>query len=82
MPDFNAIDYINTHFVHKELTKIHDKPTYESLKKLKDELKANCASVQSNLGGGMHGHLWLAITPAEQALVSPIPYVCPVDPGL
>ena len=65
MPDFNTIDYINTHFVHKELTKIHDKPTYESLKKLKDELKANCASVQSNLGGGGHGHLGLAITNAE-----------------
>ena len=80
MPE-NAIDYTNTHFVHKELTKIHNKPTYESLKKLKDELKANCASVRSNLDEGQHRHLGLAITPAEQALFYPIPYVRPVDPG-
>lgn len=81
MPERNTIDYIKTFFVYPELTKIHDRPTYESLKTLKNELKGNAASVRSNLGGGAHGHLGLVLTATEQVLVSPVLYIRPEDPG-
>ena len=64
------IDYINTCFAHPVLTKITSKPTYSSLKILKDELKANAASVPSDLGGGKHGHLGLVLKDDEYKLVS------------
>ena len=53
---------------------------YASLKTIKDEVKANSASIHSDLGGGHHGHLGSVIHPAEYALVSPVPYVAPVNP--
>ena len=75
-----AIDYINTHFEYPELTKIHGKPDYESLKTIKDEWKTNAGSVTSSLAGGTSGHLGLVLTPTEMALVTAIPYVRPVQP--
>ena len=46
------IDYVDTYFEFPTLTKIHGEPTYFHLKELKNELKANAASVTSDLGGG------------------------------
>ena len=51
------VNYIDTYFEFKKLSKIHDEPIYDSLKKIKDGLKANAAAVGSELGGGQHGHL-------------------------
>ena len=39
------------------ITKITGEPNYESLKHLKDQLKANAASIPTTLGGGNHGYL-------------------------
>ena len=75
------IDYTSTNFIYPELTTIPCQPSYELLTKLKDELKSNAASVPSDLGGGGHGHLGRVLTPAEYALVSPVPYVTPGHPG-
>ena len=75
-----VVDYIKTHFEYPELTKVHKSPTYDTLKKIKDELKTNASRVTSDLGGGGHGHLGLLLTPAEYALVSATPYVRPVHP--
>ena len=47
------IDYKTTNFEYPNLTKISGQPNYELLKTIKDELKANAASVPSNLGGGV-----------------------------
>jgi hypothetical protein len=42
----------DTYFQHKVLTKVHGKPTYETLQNLSTELKAsNAGSVPSTLGG-------------------------------
>lgn len=76
-----SIDYINTYFQFKELTKIHGAPTYESLQEIKDQLKANAASVTSNLGGGVNGHLGLVLSPVEYTNVSSIEYQHPPHPG-
>ena len=47
-----AINYIETVFEYKEVTKIHGEPTYETIKRLHNEVKVNATQVRSNLGGG------------------------------
>ena len=76
-----SIDYVATYFPVKTLTRIHSEPDYQSLKRLKDELQKNAASVETNLGGGRLGHLGLVIAPAEYTLVSATPYNRPAHPG-
>jgi hypothetical protein len=68
----------------KSPTKIDGKPTYQTLKDLKDTLIENAASIDSARGGGNHGLLGLVVTPAEYiADVDPAhPFVRPVNPGL
>ena len=75
------INYVATVFQYPVLTKVHDTPTFELLKSIKNEMKANAGNVQCDLGGGQHGHLGLVLTPTEYANVSPTPYVRPVHPG-
>ena len=75
------IDYIHTSFQYPVLTKVHDTPTYEVLKRIKDEIKANATNVQCDLGGGKHGHLGLVLDATEYATVSTTPYTRPVHPG-
>ena len=77
----STVDYLKTHFEYPELTKVHERPNYELLRKIKNELKANAARVTTSLGGGAHGHLGFVLTPAEYALVSAVPYVRPGPPG-
>ena len=72
---FNTIDYINNSFVYPTLTQIHGYPTFVTLNKLKKQLKLNARSVSSDLGGGMHGHLGLVLTPEDYAQVSQTPYM-------
>ena len=76
-----SINYIDTLFEHKELTKIHGEPTYETLKIIANELKTNAATVRTHLGGGNHGHLGLVLLPARYALISPDPFERPTHPG-
>ena len=68
------IDYAKTNFDYQVLTKIVGTPTYEDIKKIKDELKANAASVPSDLGGGAHGHLGLVLDATEYVAVTTTPY--------
>jgi hypothetical protein len=75
------VNYVDTYFEYKKLSKIHTEPTYDSLKKIKDELKANATAVSSDLGGGFHGHLGLVLQPEEYLRVSNTPYVRPEHPG-
>ena len=73
-------NYRDTLFQYPDLTQIHGEPTYESLRVIQNQLKANARSVHTTLGGGQHGHLGLVLTPAQYALLSPHPYVCPPRP--
>ena len=75
------VDYIKTNFEYPVLTKITGKPTYESFKTIKDELKTNAGNVQCDLGGSENGHLGLVLSDAEYATVNVTPYVRPVHPG-
>ena len=76
-----AVDYISTYFEHPTLAKIHGEPTYNTLRKMKNELMRNAASVPSDLGGGANGHLGLLLTPAEYLAVHTTAYTRPVHPG-
>ena len=62
------------------ITKIMGKPNYESLKNLKDQLKANAASIPTTLGGGNHGYLGLILSPAAYATITANQFIKPVYP--
>ena len=76
------INYRTTSFEHQEPTKITGQPNYALLKQIKEELKANAASVSSNLGGESNGHLGLVLTTTEYATVCPTSYVRPAHLGV
>ena len=75
------INYKDNLFDRSNLTPIRGEPTFETLHKLRNEIKANAKSVYSNLGGGAHGYLRLVLTDAQCALISPNPFVYPTHPG-
>ena len=62
------------------ITKITGEPNYESLKNLKDELKANAASIPTTLGGGNHGFLGQILSPAAYATIAANQFIEPVYP--
>ena len=78
----SAVDYISTYFEHPTLSKIHGEPNYTMLRKLKNQLMRNAASVPSDLGGGANGHLGLLLSPLDYQAVNGIAYVRPVHPGI
>ena len=76
-----TIDDITKGFPN-QIPPISGQPTYDSLKNLRDLLKANAASFPSSLGGGNHGYLGLILTPAVYATVAPgTAFVIPPNPG-
>ena len=71
----------NLYFQVPDLTKIHGDPTYPQLQIILDKIKANTSSVQSNLGGGIHGHIGLVFVPEDYEEVSLVtPYERPLTP--
>ena len=62
-----TIDYASSYFKHKTPTPIRGEPTHKSLKRLQTESQANASSVETYLGGGNHGYLWLVKIEAENA---------------
>ena len=75
------IDNIVDGFPHPTVLPITGVPTYESIAELNLQLNANAASVQSNLGDGLLGLLYLTITPAEYNTLSMNIFVPPANPG-
>ena len=76
------IDYVTTYFQIPVLTKIHGEPTFETLRILFNELKANAGDVATTLGGGLLGYLGLLLSIVEYARVAPgTPFLCPPNPG-
>ena len=76
------INYTKTNFQYQAPTKITGKSNYALLKKKdKKELIANAASVTSNSGGAMHGHLGQVLNPVDYTVASLVPYVKPTHSG-
>ena len=63
------------------ITKITGEPNYESLKHLKDQLKANAASIPTTLGGGNHGNLGVILSPATYTTIAATQFVELIYPG-
>ena len=61
---------------------MHGMPSYTSLHKIKNRLKANVANVSCNLGGGAHGHLGLVLTIANAVNITPTTYIHLLHPGI
>ena len=72
-------DFTNAFPIH--LSPIVGEPTYQTLKELKDQLKANAASIPTTLGGGHHGYLGLILSPAAYATISPTAFTEPAYLG-
>ena len=70
-----------TNVFPRPITKIMGKPNYEGLKTLKDQLKANAASIPTRLGGGDHGYLRLILSPVAYATISANQFIEPIYPG-
>ena len=69
-------------FPHPELTKIHGKPTFDSMMVLQRELNANARSIYSLRGNGKQGHLVLTCPPAQfTAMANHMPFITPTHPG-
>ena len=76
------IDYASTYFPYPIPTPIQGEPTYKSIKRLKNELRANASSVDTDLGGGDHGYLGLILNEVEYTRVAPqTPFLAPDFPG-
>ena len=63
------------------ITPITGEPNYALLKNLKDQLKANAASIPTTLGGGNHGYLGLILSPSSYATIATTPFQEPNYPG-
>ena len=75
-------NYREVYFAHEDLDKIAGEPSYDTLRRLHTQLKANAASVPSILGGGANGHLGLVLAPEKYALISNTSFNRPYHPGL
>ena len=72
-----AVDYAASYFKYKTPTPIIGAPSNKTLKRLKQELRANASSVESDLGGGDHGYLGLVLDDVEYATVSNTAFAAP-----
>ena len=64
-------NYLDTVFEYADLTAIVGEPTYDTLKLLLNQLKANARAVRTTLGGGNHGHLGLLLSPQQYEIIAP-----------
>ena len=76
-----AVDSLIDRFPKPNPTNIVGIPTYESIKRLNDDISTNAASVHTSLGGGNHGHLGMTVSPAIYATISNTPFVPPPNPA-
>lgn len=77
------IDYVTTYFPHKTPTLVRGEPTYNDIKIIKTELRADASSVESDLGGGDYGYLFFTLSDTEYLLIPGITVIAvpPTWPG-
>ena len=63
------------------LTCIHGEPSFEAIRQLHQEVMTKAQTVLSNLGGGVHGHLGLLLSPKLYVLLDNATYVHVPHPG-
>ena len=74
-------DRIIESFPHPTIMPIVGQPTYETLAEIHLKLNTNAASVQSHLGNGRLGLLFLTVSPAVYNTQSAVVFIPPANPG-
>ena len=83
MSVYNLPDYRNKYFEHKDLDKIYGQPNIVSICKLFKQGKRNAQCVNTTLGGGQTGYLFLYIEPATfRTIPDTMAVIHPTDPGV
>jgi hypothetical protein len=77
-----TVDSILESFPTNPLTKIHGRPTYDSLNELRNELKSNASSIPTSRGGGGHGYLGLILSADDYNTAVGQPFNLPAAPPL
>ena len=77
----SSIEKIVDGFLFPMIDPITGTPDYESIAYIHLKLNLNAASVQSNIGCGTLGLLFLTVLPAVYATLSTTAFVQPVNPG-
>ena len=77
----SSIEIIVGRFPFPTIYPIIGTPYYESIADIHLKLNSNAVSVQSNLGCGTLGLLFLTVSPAVYATLSTTAFVPPVNPG-
>ena len=78
----SSIEKIADGFPFPTINPIIGTPDYESIVYIHLKFNPNAASLQSNLGCGTLGLLFLTASPAIYAILSTTEFVPPVNPGL
>ena len=68
-------------FAYPNISKFPGRPNYDAIAAAHSKLKANAASVHSNLGGETHGLLDLALQPGTCTVLTGQVFVPPENPG-
>ena len=76
-----SVETIKEGFPYPSLPKQTGEPTYESIYSLHTLLKANAASISSELGGGAHGLLGLVLDGALYQTLTGLAFARPANPG-
>ena len=76
----SSTDKIVESFPYPTIPPIIGQPGYDTIAEVHLQLNANAASVQSHLGDGALGLLYLTVTPAVYNTLSLIPFVPPPQP--
>lgn len=76
MTSFN----FNDRFEYPVLTQVSGSINFKNLNQLKNKLKTNASSIQSDLGGGLNGHLGMITTAIEYTSVDVTLYTRHVNP--
>ena len=77
----SGIQNIKDSFAYPNINKFPGRPNYDTIAAVHSKLKANAASVHSNLGGGAHGLLGLALQPGTYTVLTGQVFVPPSNPG-
>ena len=79
---YNLPDYVTKFFEFKTLTKIHGKPSVESLLQPFREVKRNSQTVRTTLGGVHHSYLPSILGPeVYNSIGTKMEITQPEDPG-
>ena len=74
-------DQILTLFPNQVLSPILGEPDYAAIRILQKQTNQNLSAIQSNLGCGTKGLVWLATTPAVYSTISETAVIPPPNPG-